>query len=293
MSILARTHVYLDGSIVLASRARISVFDRGLLYGDGLFETVRSYRGRPLALREHLARLRMSARFLGIPFPGRPWARDIDRLLRRNRLTETDAWVRITLTRGPAAPGLLPPRRPEPTVLVIAGRLDPTIATVQQEGARVVLLPFSRYGFLAEHKILDYLPGILGKVIAAHRLAFEALYVDPDGFVTEGTTSNLFVIRRGRLTTPPLPGLLPGVTRRFLIDLARADGMSVIERPLTRLDLRKADEVLITSSLAEVVPVVTIDEQPVKDGRVGPLARKLQALYRQLVDKTLRHAKGS
>jgi len=293
MSIPAATYVCLDGAVVPASRAKVSVFDRGLLYGDGLFETVRCYNGTPLALRAHLGRLRASARFLGIPVPGRPWARDIDRLLRRNRLLSTDAWVRITLTRGAAAPGLLPPRQPQPTAFLIAGRVDPNVAVVQQRGARVILLPFARHGFLAEHKVLDYLPGILGRVMAARHEAFEALYVDEDGLVTEGTTSNIFACRRGRLVTPPVTGVLPGVTRRFVIELAAAAGLRLVERPLKARDLYRADEVFVTSSLAEVVPVMMIDDRQIRDGQVGPRTRRLQSLYRQLVDKILRKGNRS
>jgi branched-chain amino acid aminotransferase len=293
MSVPATGYVCLNGAVVPASRARVSVFDRGLLYGDGLFETVRTYHGTPLALRAHLARLRASARFLGIPVPSRPWARDIERLLRRSRLAATDAWVRITLTRGPAPPGLLPIHRPDPTVFLIAGPLDPGVVKAQQEGARVVLLPFARHGFLAEHKVIDYLPGVLGKVIAARHVAFEALYVDEQGYVTEGTTSNVFICRRGRLVTPPLSGVLPGVTRRLVIEVAVAKGMRVSERPLRVRDLKGADEAFITSSLAEVVPVVSIDERPVGDGQVGHRTRSLQGLYRQLVDKILRRGNRS
>jgi branched-chain amino acid aminotransferase len=277
-------YVFLDRAVVPTRRARVSVLDRGLLYGDGLFETMRTYAGVPFALRAHLGRLRASARFLGIPVPARPWRRDIAALLRRNRLHSADAWVRVTLTRGPAAPGLLPPARPQPTLLMIAGALDPNIATARQQGVRVVLLSFARHGFLAEHKLIDYLPGVLGRVIAARHSAYEALYVD-GGCVTEGTTSNVFVYRRGSLVTPPATGILPGVTRRVVQQLAMADGLRVVERRLKVDDLWTADEAFITSSVAEIIPVVRVDNRRVGTGTVGERVRRLQHLYRQLVDK--------
>jgi branched-chain amino acid aminotransferase len=279
------THVFLNSAVVPVGRARISVLDRGLLYGDGLFETLRTYGGKPFALRAHLERLRTSARLLGIRVPARPWERDIAALLRRNRLHARDAWVRITLTRGPARPGLLPPARTQPTVIMTAGAVDPGLVTAQRRGATVVLLPFARRGFLAEHKVLDYLPGMLGKVIAASHSAFEALYVDSDGYVTEGTTCNLFVCRRGQLLTPPAVEILPGVTRRLVLALAAADGLRIVERRLRVADVRSAAEAFLTSSVAEVVPIVRLGKRRLGTGKVGECTRHVQASYRQLVDK--------
>jgi branched-chain amino acid aminotransferase len=284
------THVHLHGALCPLQNARVSVFDRGFLYGDGLFETVRAYSGRPLALATHLARLRSSAHLLGIPLPRRPWAADIARLLRRNRLHDTDASVRITVTRGTAIPGLLPPTRPRPTVLIAATPLDEAIVEAQLRGARAVLLPFSRDGFLAEHKLLDYLPGVLGKVIAKRRQAFEAFYVNTAGYVTEGTTTNLFVCHRRRLITPPAEGILPGVTRSLVLALAAASGVRVTEKRLKAQDLFSADELFVTSSVAEVVPIIKLDERRIGNGRVGPLTQRLQGLYRQLVDKILQRS---
>ncbi len=279
--------VHLNGRVVASTRARISAFDRGLWYGDGLFETLRAYQGRPFGLDEHLARLRRSASFLNIKLPSPPWRLHIAALLKRNRLLTRDAWVRITVTRGPAAPGLLPPPHSRPTVLIASGMIDPGISVTQQHGARVTLLPFARSGFLAEHKVLDYLPAVLGKIIAARHESVEGLFVDADGLVSEGTTSNVFVWRRRRLLTPPTAGVLPGLTRRLVLEAAIVDGWRVSERPLTTCDLLDADEVFITSSLAEVVPVIAIDRRRIGNGRPGPRTERMQHLYRQLVDDTL------
>jgi branched-subunit amino acid aminotransferase/4-amino-4-deoxychorismate lyase len=279
--------VHVNGRVVPAARARISVFDRGLLYGDGVFETLRAYRGRPFALATHLARMRASSRFLGIRLPRRDWRADVGDVLARNRLLSTDAWVRITLTRGVAAPALLPPERIQPTVIIICGRLSAAIDRAQRRGTPVTFLPFGRHGFLAEHKALDYLPAVLGKAMAVRRHAFEGLYVDADGSVTEGTTTNLFVCRRNWLVTPPTAGVLPGVTRRLVIRLAAADGLRVTERRLTPNEVAAADEAFLTSSLAEIVPIISVDDRPIGGGQPGRRTQRLQHLYRQMVDQTL------
>ena len=280
--------VYLNGRIVPGARAAVSVFDRGLLYGDGLFDTVRVYRGVPFAWREHMKRLTMSAGFLGIRVPRAAWQTDIATLLHRNRLTDTDAWLRITVTRGVGVPGLVPSARMTPTVIMTCGAVDPSLAHLQEAGVTVALLPFARHGFLAEHKVLNYLPAVLGKTIALRHHAFEGLYVNDDGQITEGTTTNLFVWRRRRLVTPPTVGALPGITRQVVMHAAAAAGIDVRERPVTAQDLRDADEAYLTSSIAEVVPIVGVDTQPVGDGEVGQHTRRMQALYRQCVERARR-----
>jgi len=287
MSTRATGVVQLNGRFVPSQRAQISVLDRGLLYGDGLFETLRAYQGRPFALDAHLGRLQESADFLGFVVPRRPWRRDIESLLKKNGFLASDAWVRITVTRGVGTRGLLPPARPRPALMAMAGRLDPAIARVQRFGAHVALLPFARHGFLAEHKVLSYLPGVLGKVMAARHQAFEGLFVNADGFVTEGTTTNVFAWRGKRLSTPPIAGILPGITRRMIIELATADGIRVAEQPLRVDDLLDADEVFLTSSLAEVVPVTAVNARNIGDGAVGRRTQHLQEVYRQMVDQDL------
>jgi branched-chain amino acid aminotransferase len=279
--------VHLNGRLVRVARARVSVFDRGLLYGDGLFETLRAYRGEPFALAAHLARLRSSADFLGIGLPRQPWRRHIRALLERNQLSAADAAVRITVTRGEAAPALRPPARIRATVIMTVLPIDPEIAKAQRSGVRVMLLPFGREGFLAEHKLLNYLPAVLGKVMAARHGAFEGVFVDNEGLVKEGATSNVFVWRHGQLLTPPVVSILPGVTRRLVLEAAAAVHLHAKERPLTTQDLLQAEEAFLTSSLAEVVPVTAVDTQLIGRGDVGAQTRRLQRLYRQIVDQGL------
>jgi len=279
-------YVVLNTRIVAAAHARVSVFDRGLLYGDGLFETLRAYAGVPFALDAHLVRLQASAQLLGFGVPHRPWRNNIRRLLKRNRLDRTDAWVRITLTRGLGL-GLLPSHRSHPTLIITTGPIDPAIARAQRRGVRVTPLPFDRAGFLAGHKVLNYLPGVLGKAVAAQRKAFEGLYVDARQRLTEGTTSNVFMWRGDRLYTPAPTAILPGITRRLVMEAAIAAGIGVCERAIRLADLLQASEAFLTSSLAEVIPIVAVDRRPVGSGRVGLHTRRVQRLYRQMIDQTL------
>ncbi len=283
MSVLPKS-VSLNGRLVPAARAKISVFDRGFLYGDGLFETLRSYRGALVALDDHLLRLKSSAAFFGIPVPDRPWAEEIRELLLDNDLLSQDASVRITVTRGPGVPGLLPPTRVEPTVLMVAAPVAPEVVQQQRAGINVTLLPFAKSGFLAEHKLLNYVPAILGRLIAQAQQAQEALYAE-GGWISEGTTSNLFLWRGGKLLTTPLHGLLPGVTRRWVSEIAAAKSLPLLERPISVRALKSADEAFLTASVVEVLPVVRVEGQPIGTGRVGPITRKIQRFYRQLVDR--------
>lgn len=277
------SHVFLNGRIVAAARARISVFDRGLQYGDGLFETLRVYRGQVFALAQHLDRLRGSADLLGIPLPGIDWHDAMRRLLAAQRLAHDDAWIRLVVTRGPAAPGLLPPSEPKPTVLILAGALDPTLAMRRRRGVRVELLPFASTGMLAGHKTLDYLPALLGKRWAQRRGAYEGLYVDARQRLSEGTTSNVFVVRARTLLTPATRGILPGVTRSLVLELAATAGLRVRETTLRCDELQRADEAFLSSSLAEIVPIVRVGRARVATGKPGPVTRTLQAAYGAMV----------
>lgn len=272
--------VFLNGRFVRAERARVSVFDRGLLYGDGLFETMRAYSGCVFALDEHLDRLRGSADVLGIPLPERDWRGTLEELLRRNGLGARDAWVRLNVTRGPALPDILPPVDAVPTMFALVKPVARGFSEVQRRGARVTLLEYSRHSFMPEHKTLNYLPTILGKSMAARRGAYEGLFVRDGRFLMEGTSSSLFLVRGESLLTPPVEGILPGVTRRVITRLARREGMNVVERDLPVVSLRRADEAFLTSSVAEVVPVVQLDDAPVGGGRPGRWTSLFQRKYR-------------
>lgn len=287
--------VLLNDRLQAAARAVISVLDRGFLYGDGLFETVRTYRGRPFGLEQHLARLARSARAFRIPFErdAAYWRPRITRLLRANALVDSDAAVRLTISRGAGPLGLLPPRALRPTTLLVATPLDPRLPTAQRHGVGACFFPYRLVtATLPTHKTLHYLPAVLGKILAARAHAFEALYLSAADTVLEGTTSNVFVVRRGTVITPPLHGILPGVTRRFLESVVRHARIPLREAPIPRRDLLAADEVFLTASTIEVLPVVRIERRRVGGGAPGPVTRRLQEAYGQLVAATLARGAG-
>jgi branched-subunit amino acid aminotransferase/4-amino-4-deoxychorismate lyase len=282
--------VWLNGRFLPAREARVSALDRGLLHGDGAYDTWRTYGGLPFAVAAHLRRLADAARVLGLPPPGpvAAWERRSRVLIARNRLA--DAAVRLTMTRGAAGDALAPDRRGRPTLLLVARRLPATLAQRQARGVAAVALPFPRdagppWGGL---KLVGHASAVVGHRVAARRRADEALYVTPDGEVTEGITSNLFVVERGALVTPPRrSGILPGVTRAIVIDLARGSGIPVREERVTLSRLRRAREAFLTSSTIEVLPVVRIDGRAVGAGRPGELTRRLQAAFRARVTAVL------
>lgn len=280
----------LNDRLVPARRATISALDRGFVYGDGLFETVRTYRGEPFGLPEHLRRLARSARVFRIPFEASPahWRPRIRRCLRANGLLDTDAAVRLTVSRGVGPFGIVPPAHLRPTVMMLATPVDPRLPAVQTRGVSICFFPFRLVtATLPSHKTLHYLPAVLGKMIARRRGAWEAVYLGADDTVLEGTTSNVFAVERGRLVTPPLHGILPGVTRHVLTTLAKRAGVPLVERRLTRDQLLAADEVLLTASTIEVLPVVRVERARIGNGKPGPITRTLQEEYRRHVERTL------
>ncbi len=274
--------VWLNGRWIAARAARVSALDRGLLHGDGVYDTWRTYGGRPFATADHVSRLAAAARILELPPPGpaAAWEHRVRALVARNRLP--DAAVRLTLTRGAAGDGVLPMRRGRPTLLLVARPLPPDLGRRQAEGITATLLPFPRdaaplWGSL---KLLGHASAVRGRLLAARRGADEGLYVNGSGEVTEGTTTNLFLVEHGRLLTPPLAaGVLPGVTRALVLRLARRAGLMVGQESLTVARLRAASEVFVTASTVELLPVVALAGRRVGGGRPGSVTRLLQARY--------------
>jgi branched-subunit amino acid aminotransferase/4-amino-4-deoxychorismate lyase len=274
--------VWLNGRVVDAARARVSALDRGLLHGDGLYETWRTYGGEPFAVAAHLRRLAAAARRLALPVPGSAalWTRRSRLLVRRSGLA--DAAVRLTVTRGAAGEAVVPERRARPTVLLLVRPLPRDLARRQRDGVRAVRLGFPRdagvpWGAL---KLVGHASAVAGRMRAAARGADEGLYVDADGAVTEATTANVFAVVRGAVVTPPLAaGILPGVTRAAVLALARRAGLAVREAPLAPRLLAAADELFLTASTVEVLPVVRLDGRLVGAGTPGPVTRLLQRRY--------------
>jgi branched-subunit amino acid aminotransferase/4-amino-4-deoxychorismate lyase len=281
--------VWVNGRVVDARAARVSALDRGLLHGDGVYDTWRTYEGRPFALAAHLRRLARATRRLALPAPGAagPWAERTRRLLAANRLR--DGAVRLTITRGVAGVAPAPARGGRATVLLTVRPLPPALAATQARGVGAVLLPFPRdagpgWGDL---KLVGHASAVVGRMLALRRHAAEGLYVTADGHVGEGTTSNVFVVERGRLLTPPLDGtILAGVTRELVLRLARRAGLPVVETRLARARVERAAELFLTASTIEVLPVVRLGGRRVGDGRPGPVTRRLQEDYRRLVRRT-------
>jgi len=285
--------VWLNGRLVDGARAHVSAFDRGLLHGDGAYDTWRTYAGRPFAVPAHVRRLAAAARALALPGPGAAalWERRTRVLVARTRLP--DAALRLTLTRGATGDGLVPARRGRPTLLLAARPLPPDLARRQSHGVAAILLPFPRdagppWGNL---KLVGHASAVAGRLAAVRRGADEGLYVTPAGEVTEGTTTNVFLVERGALVTPPCAaGILPGVTRAIVLGLARRAGMIVREEPLTVARVRRAAELFLTASTIEIVPLVRLDARAVGGGRAGELTRMLQARYAAHVRRVLRVA---
>lgn len=286
--------VWLNGRFLPAAEARVPALDRGLLHGDGVYDTWRTYGGEPFRLEAHLRRLAAAARVLGLPAlePGAVWRERCRRLLRRSGLA--DATLRLTLTRGPAGDGVLPTSPAPPTRLLSIRPLPADLARQQADGIAVVTLPFPRdnspwWGGL---KLLGHASAVAGKLYAAGAGAQEGVYVTPEGEVTEGTTSNLFIVERRALVTPPLgAGVLGGVTRELVLRLARRAGIAVREERLDVARLRRAAEILLTASTVEILPAVRLDGVSVGAGTPGPVTRRLQALYRDTVRRAARRSR--
>lgn len=277
---------YLNGRYVREADAMISALDRGFLFGEGLFETWPTYRGRPFGLAEHLARISGSAKALGIPFDkSEPWEARTKKLAKLNNLTHTQAAVRLTVTAGPGPVNLVPSVSRNPTRLMLFRPLEPGLKEARANGIRVHLLAAGsgvNVG-MRQLKTLNYLPAVIGKVEARKRGCFESIYRLSDRTVLEGTTSNFFVVKNGRLfTTPVAEGVLPGVTRAFAIKIAGRIA-EVREQRISVDDLLDADEVFLTSSTVEVAPIVGVDRRRIADGKPGALTREIQQRYRKLV----------
>lgn len=279
--------VHLNGRLVPEGEATVSILDRGFLFGDGVFESMRVVGGRIFRLDRHLERLRRSADLIGLALPGGPGAfgEAAIKLLRENGLTE--ARVRITVTRGPGRPGDYVEAPGPPTVVMIAAPYAGPDPALRERGVTVAIP--RRRQIPAEAidpsiKSISRLASVLARREARDQGAFEAVLLDLAGNLTEGTASNLFLVVRGRLLTPLVPeGGLPGVTRQAVLELASAAGIEVHEDRLPARTLSHADEAFLTNTSWEVLPVARVDQRPVGDGRPGAVTRDLQGRYRDLL----------
>ncbi len=278
--------VFIDGKYYDERAAKISVFDHGLLYGDGVFEGIRAYHGRVFKLREHIDRLFCSAKaiLLNIPMSHAHIMRAVVEACRMNKIR--DGYIRLVVTRGAGTLGLNPNRCKNPSVIIIADKIQLYPPALYQKGMEIVTVPTTRNLHSALNpaiKSLNYLNNILAKIEANHAGCEEAVMLNAEGFVAECTGDNLFIVKNGELQTPPLSaGALYGITRGVVMELAEEEGLSVSEPNLTRYDLFNADECFLTGTGAEIVPVVKIDGRVIGTGKPGPITHKLVAAYHAL-----------
>jgi D-amino acid aminotransferase len=284
---------YLNGRFLDVAKATISPLDRGFLFGEGLFETWRTYKGRAYGLPDHLERMSKSARLIGIPFDAtEPWEERCNQLAKRNGMLNVDGAVRMTITRGRGPVSLVVDKTEAPTTLMLFRPLEATLAEAKSKGVAVHLESVGTG--VSERwrqvKSLNYLPAIRARVEAKKHGCFEAVYHTEGkggGMVLEGTTSNLFMVKRGVVRTAPISaGLLPGVTRRKTLRLAKKVA-SIAEERFTVADLLAADEVFLTASSIEVVPVVRVAKKKIGTGKPGPVTLEMQRLYREEVARKL------
>ena len=279
--------VYINGQWLGKDQATVSVFDHGLLYGDGVFEGIRAYEGKIFRLREHLERLYDSAKAIWLTIPI-----DLDALAALHvegveRAGLADCYIRTVVTRGVGDLGLDPRKCKDPTVFIIFDKIALWPEERYKEGLAVVTASTPtphRESLSPRVKSLNYLPHILAKVEGIVANADEVLMLDAAGFVAEGSGSNLFIVRRNEVITPaPHSGILRGVTRDAVMELARASGRDVKETILNRFDVYTADEVFFTGTGAEIIHARVVDGRRIGDGGAGPVTTDLRARFRGLV----------
>jgi branched-chain amino acid aminotransferase len=279
--------VAIDGVVMTPERATVSVYDRGFLYGDAVFEVLRTYGGRPFALDEHLARLRRSAEkvFIELPVPEATLAREVNEAIAA--AGNEESYVRLMITRGSGPLSLDPSTATHPLRVLLVEPVVPPARDVYLAGIALASARTHRAvddTSAAGAKVSNYLPNLLALREARRKGAQEVLVVDERGQVLEGATSNVFIVRGGRLATPPeSAGILAGITRAAVLAAAAAVGMPCEERGLTLDEVYAADEVFITSSIRELVPVVRVDQHVVGSGVPGELVRTLHRGFRQAV----------
>ena len=274
--------VSIDGALTPPESAAVSVYDRGFLYGDGVFETLRTYRAAPFALEEHVERLAASARSIGIELPvsQRALEREVIETLRA--AGNPESYVRVMLTRGQGPVGLDPTLATSPLRVVLVEPLSPPPTALYRDGVSVVTARTERAADAAPGaKVTNYLASMLALHRAKAAGAHEALLLDAEGFVLEGTTSNFFLVIDGELLTAPKGLILAGITRARAIALADRLGLRVRYGGIGKNDLASAAEAFLTSSLREIVPVTRVDATPIGAATPGPITRRLHRAFRE------------
>ncbi len=282
--------IYIDGEFYDKENAKISVFDHGLLYGDGVFEGIRFYNGRVFRIEEHIDRLFDSARAIALNI-GLEKSAVIEATLetiRQNKLQ--DGYIRLVVTRGVGDLGLNPMLCPKASMIIIASKITLYSAEKYENGLDVVTCATRRipHGALSPMvKSLNYLNNVMAKIEAQNAGAGEGLMLNEQGFVSECTGDNIFIIKNGVISTPPIAaGALAGVTRAVVFDLAAEFGIPIREPMMTRYDIFTADECFLTGTAAEVIPAVKLDTRLIGDGKPGPITQRLIGRFRELTAST-------
>jgi branched-chain amino acid aminotransferase len=279
--------IFIDGKFYDENNAKISVFDHGLLYGDGVFEGIRSYKGLIFRLEEHIDRLYESAHTIMLcsPYSKEEMTEKTIETLKRNKLL--DAYIRILITRGTGDLGLDPKKCPRPTVIIITDSIALYPEEFYKKGMEIITVPTVRNhpeALNPQIKSMNYLNNIMAKIEASNAGCQEALMLNAQGYVTECTGDNIFIVtKQGELVTPPAyAGTLKGITRGAIMDMAKKMEVPCSERMMTRHNIFNAAECFLTGSAAEIMPIVKLDSRQINDGKPGSLTLKLLEAYRQL-----------
>jgi len=281
------TKIYISGKYYEKNDAKISVYDHGLLYGDGVFEGIRIYHGKVFRLREHIDRLYDSARHIYLEIP---MSRDqmIEAVLDAVRVnSKHEGYIRLIITRGAGSLGLDPRKTTDPQIIIIVDDIALYPPELYESGLEIITAATIRNHHNALNpriKSLNYLNNIMAKIEAIRGGCLEAIMLNHNGEVAECTGDNIFLVKKGVLRTPPIDaGILEGVTRNAVIELARGAGIPVQEVPLTRHDVYAAEECFLTGTAAEVIAVVKVDGRVLGNGKPGPLTRQLRERFQQLI----------
>jgi branched-chain amino acid aminotransferase len=282
--------IYVDGSFFSQAEAKVSVFDHGFLYGDGIFEGIRFYNGRVFKLAEHLDRLWESAKAicLTIPMTIAEMEAALLETIRQNDLR--DGYIRLIVTRGVGNLGLSPDRCPKSSVIIIAATIALYPEEKYQTGMEMITCATRRISPAAlppAVKSLNYLNNILAKIEANHAGADEGLMLNEEGFVAECTGDNIFLVKRGEIYTPPIySGGLRGITRQVVFEICAELGLKVTETEMTRFDVFTADECFLTGTAAEVIAAIRLDTRVIGSGKPGAVTQKVIARFREITQST-------
>lgn len=282
--------IYIDGKFYSEAEARISVFDHGLLYGDGIFEGIRFYSGRVFRLTEHLDRLWDSARSicLQIPITKKEMTEAVLETIRQNHLC--DGYIRLLVTRGIGNLGLNPEQCKTPSVIIIAAAIALYSENLYRKGLTVVTCVTRRCNPAALNpavKSLNYLNNVMARIEANLAGADEALMLNDAGNVAECTADNVFIVKRGQIVTPPVTaGALRGITRSVVFEIAGELGIKSLKADITRHDVFVADECFLTGTAAEIAPVVKVDGRSIGNGKPGPITTRVMARFREMTGQT-------